>query len=65
MSRIYATEDDNGRRHLVRLECDAPGCAASTKPGKQAAIDGWTEGGSDNGPGTDKVYWVRCPEHSR
>lgn len=63
MSRVYATED-NGRRHLVRLECDAAGCKASVKPHPDIASSGWTKGGTDTGPASDVVEWDYCPVHS-
>jgi len=64
MSRIYATEDDTGRRCLVRLECDGPGCEATIKPHPEIAKSGWTMRGIDFGPGRDGLEWDYCEECS-
>jgi hypothetical protein len=64
MGRVYATEDESGRRVLVRIKCDAAGCDASVPPGHNL---GWMRFGRYRCPGasenmSDLVY---CPKHSR
>lgn len=61
MSRIYATEEGSGRRFLVRVECDGPGCEESIKPHPRISESGWTRYGQDHGPGTEKLEWDYCP----
>lgn len=61
MARIYATEDNTGRRILVRITCDYIGCERSVRP--TSSKTGWEKHGWDYGPGTDKVETYYCPDH--
>lgn len=60
--RVYATED-NGRRHLVRLECDAPDCTASIKPHREIAESGWRVRGTIDRE-SFVTTWDYCPDHA-
>lgn len=58
--RIYATEEGNGRKHLIALECDD--CGVRIKPNPDIATSGWEKSGvrytsSDN----DWTEWHLCP----
>lgn len=62
MSRIYATEEDSGRRFLVRLECDEPGCSEKLLPGPSVSESGWVKVGEmDRGT---SLEWDYCQEHA-
>jgi hypothetical protein len=57
MSRVYA-HDENNRRRLVRIECDAYPCDAAARPGPE--IEGWTLTGWRELDGTRyELNW--CP----
>jgi len=64
--RVYATED-NGTKHLIRLECDHPGCEAFIKPNPDISNSGWVKCGVlEKGriDHTQMLEWDYCPEHA-
>lgn len=65
MSRVYATREDDGRRVLVEIACDHPGCPATVRPHADIAKSGWTKRGTyeDTYRGTTVVQWDFCPDH--
>ena len=63
MSRVYATEEDTGRRFLLRLECDAAGCLATIEPHPEITQSGWMRCGYRDRSGTVFEYDY-CPEHA-
>jgi len=57
MSCIYAAEV-----HLVRIECDEPGCNAFIKPHPEISRSGWSKKGVIWANG-DQLEWYYCPAH--
>ncbi len=65
MGRVYANEEETGRRVLLRLECDEPGCPAGIKPNPDIARSGWKKHGSyDAVARQDVAEFIYCPEHA-
>lgn len=62
MARIYATEEGTGRRFLLRLECDGPGCSESIKPHPEIAESGWMK--RSQLVGSQVLAWDYCPSHA-
>lgn len=62
MSKIYAYEDD-GTRHLVRIECDESGCDAILLPGPHVPDSGWQRCGVRHPDPTLCYDWDYCPLH--
>jgi hypothetical protein len=60
MGRIYAIEEDTGRRFLAHIECDY--CDASIIPGPY--MSGWKKWGTFRhfGDGTDNEEFYCCPD---
>lgn len=56
MPRVYAVREDNGKRVLVAIQCDA-----SIVSGPDIAGADWKKCGFDNGPGTTKCEQYFCP----
>lgn len=68
MSRVYARREDDDRRVLVEIGCDAPGCSATIKPNPKISDSGWVKfgtielhGGLIVGSSLDGDY---CPDHA-
>jgi hypothetical protein len=62
--RHYATRDD-GKRVLVEITCDEPGCDASIKPHLEIAKSGWMKTGQRIGSGVgDFSVQDWCPAHT-
>lgn len=62
MSRVYATEDDTGRRFLARIECDENGCDAKILPGPDIGQSGWVKCGGRDGDYTWENDY--CVDHA-
>ena len=58
MGKIYATREDDGKRILIELQCDA--CASKIKPNPNINKSDWSVVGSNNGPGTDEIIKYYC-----
>ena len=58
---MYADEEDS-RRILVRIECDATGCDGKALPGDRL---GWIQCGTYSYPGSpdNQIRLYYCPDH--
>ena len=63
MTRHYAVREDTGRRVLLEIACDWPGCAARSVP-HVSALGGWRKAGIWRGHGADHDQWDYCPAHA-
>ncbi len=64
MSRIYAREEDSGRRFLARIECDAASCRAFIRPNPNIAESGWIKCGQVDASGEHRWERDYCDDHA-
>jgi hypothetical protein len=62
LSRIYAVEEDSGRRVLIRIECDGPMCTAKITPSPDIAQSRWVTWGCKKWD--TKFEYAYCPDHA-